>query len=56
MIKKSTFKQAHILLYCKLFICLLNFIWKCANVTSLAKVNNIEDKGKDLRPTSLTLL
>ena len=29
-------------------------IWKCANVTPLAKVNNVEDIGKDLRPISLT--
>ena len=29
-------------------------VWKCANVTPLAKVNNIEDVGKDLRPISVT--
>ena len=29
-------------------------IWKCANVTPLAKVNNIENIGKDLRPILLT--
>ena len=29
-------------------------IWKCANVSPLAEVNNIEGIGIDLRPISLT--